>query len=295
MEKVWLDLDQCGLDRAYDQRQFSPNMQEVLASYAARSDATRERLVSTPGLAYGVGKNERVDFYPSQSANAATQIFIHGGAWRGGAAKNYGFLADFFHSAGVNLLVADFDSVEQAKYGLATMMDQVRRMITWAYTQATALGIDPSNIHLFGHSSGAHLVASALTTDWERDFQVPSDLIRSASCCSGIYDLKPVRLSSRNGYLNLSDDIEESLSPQRHVHLIKAPLMIAHGQLESPEFIRQARDFALSLDASANSLKRCELIQINGQNHFEVLANMTQPDSVLAGAMLRRMGLDKRL
>jgi arylformamidase len=289
MEKVWLDLDQAGLDRAYDQRQFAPNMQDVLSSFAIRSEMTREKLGAAKSFKYGPRTNERVDFYPSRHRNAATQIFIHGGAWRGGAAKNYGFLAELFYTADVNLLVADFDSVEHSPKGLTSMLDQIRTMIAWTYTHAATLAIDPSKIHLFGHSSGAHLTANALATDWEKDYHVPRDIIRSATCCSGIYDLKPVRLSSRNSYLRLSDEIEEKLSPVRHANFIKTPLVVAYGELESPEFIRQARDFACRINLFRHPFEQAELVQIDQQNHFEILANITQPNNMLASEMLKKL------
>jgi arylformamidase len=286
LEKIWLNYNQTELDRAYNQSNFAANMQEVLARYASKSEAYRLKNGVPQRFEYGASNKEGFDFYPTKIANAATQIFIHGGAWRGGLAKNYGFLAEFFGEAGINLIVADFDRAEDATHGLVTMVDQVCRVVQWVYVQAASLNIERDKLHFFGHSSGAHLVACALTTDWQTDYGLPANTIRSAVCTSGIYDLAPVRLSSRNGYLKLTDAVEHSLSPQRLTEAIKSRLLIAHGSKESPEFIRQAKSFANAINSHRVPDDLAQLLEIEGANHFEVLESLTQPNSALGQAII---------
>jgi arylformamidase len=64
-----------------------------------------------------------------------------------------------------------------------------------------------------------------------------------------LYDLKAVRLSARSKYVNITDEIEEALSTQRHLAKIRTPLVLAHGTYETPEFQRRTRDFAAALKA----------------------------------------------
>jgi arylformamidase len=288
-EKVWLDYDQAALDRAYNQSHYAANMQEVLARYAERSESFRAVHGAPQRHKYGPSTKESFDFYPSKKTNAATQIFVHGGAWRGGLAKNYGFLAELFYAADINFLIPDFERVEDAKNGLQTMVEQIRSTVHWASTNALTLNIDANNLHLFGHSSGAHLVACTLLTDWQKTYQLPTNVIRSATCTSGIYDLQPVRLSSRNGYLNLSDEIENSLSPERHAQKITVPLTIAFGTQESAEFIRQAQSFANTVNAHRSSSNAAQLLELQGLNHFEVLEHLTEPQNTLGVALLQQV------
>jgi arylformamidase len=290
---VWLNLSQAELDRAYNQSNYAANIQEVLARYASNSESYRLKHGKPQNFKYGPAAKENLDFYASNTPNAPTQIFIHGGAWRGGLAKNYGFIAKFFVDANINLIVADFDRVEDAEDGLNTMVNQVRRVVQWAYKQAHTLNIDRDQFHLFGHSSGAHLVACALTTDWQTHYNLPTKVIQSATCTSGIYDLKPVRKSSRNGYLNLTDEIEQTLSPERYAATIRTPLIIAFGTKESPEFIRQAKSFEATINAHRSAENKVTLLEIEGQNHFEVLENITQPNSELGRAILRQFSDSK--
>ena len=55
-----------------------------------------------------------------------------------------------------------------------------------------------------------------MTTDWAAE-GLPADVLKGALLISGMYDLKPVRLSKRSEYVRITDEIEEALSPIRHL------------------------------------------------------------------------------
>ena len=143
-------------------------------------------------------------------------LYVHGGAWRIGVAKNHAYAAELFVRAGCHFAVLDFINVIDAGGHLSAMTDQVRRALAWIYDNAETLAADRGRIYLCGHSSGAHLGGVLLTTDWTR-FDVPQDVIKGALLTSGIYDLEAPRLSARNSYINFTDAIEHELSPQRHL------------------------------------------------------------------------------
>jgi arylformamidase len=241
---VWLDMDQAELDAAYNQAVYAPNVAEVLQRYAENSEAARAVVGEPLRFAYGDSAIEGLDVYPTGEPDAPIAIFIHGGAWRSGRARDYGFPAELFVRAGAHLVVPDFAAVQDVDGNLMAMADQVRRAVAWVYRNAQRFGGNPQCIHVLGHSSGAHLAGVVLTTDWAGGYGLPADLVKGGLCCSGIFDLKPPRLSARSSYVRFTDEIEEALSPQRHLGLLKAPLIVAYGTLETPEFQRQSRDFA---------------------------------------------------
>jgi arylformamidase len=70
-------------------------------------------------------------------------------------------------------------------------------------------------------------------------------------CISGMYDL-PVRLSARSRYVALDDATVAALSPLRHLDRLHAPLVVAYGTCETPEFQRQNREFAAAVEAGGN-------------------------------------------
>jgi arylformamidase len=244
---VWLDMDQAELDAAYNQAVYAPNVAEVLQRYAENSEAARAVVGEPLRFAYGDSAIEGLDVYPTGEPDAPIAIFIHGGAWRSGRARDYGFPAELFVRAGAHLVVPDFAAVQDVDGNLMAMADQVRRAVAWVYRNAQRFGGNPQCIHVLGHSSGAHLAGVVLTTDWAGGYGLPADIVKGGLCCSGIFDLKPPRLSARSSYVRFTDGIEEALSPQRHLALLKAPLIVAYGTLETPEFQRQSRDFATAL------------------------------------------------
>ena len=90
---VWLDMDQAELDAAYDQIKYAPNLPQITRRYGTNSDAARTRLGAPRRLSYGSSPIEALDIYATSKANAPIHIFIHGGAWRGGLAKDFGYPA----------------------------------------------------------------------------------------------------------------------------------------------------------------------------------------------------------
>jgi len=289
---VWLDMDQAELDAAYDQLVYAPNARQVLARYAVNSELARRRLGPPLRLSYGASATEAVDIYrpKTRTSNAPINVFLHGGSWRFGHAADYSFAAELFARSGVILIVPDFIAVQDAAGELQTMADQVLRAIAWVYGSARDLGGDPDRIFICGHSSGAHLAAVALTTDWKREFGLPANLLKGGVCCSGIYDLKPVRLSARSNYVRFTDVSEQELSPQRHLDQLNASLIVAFGTLESPEFQRQARDF---VSAARLAAKPVELLVGEGYNHFEVIETLANPYGLLGRAILAQMNVNR--
>ena len=284
---VWLDLDQKALDDAYDQSVYAPNLQQVIGRYATNSEAVRARLGAPQRRSYGTSAVEALDIFPTTDPNAPVHVFIHGGAWRTGLAKNYCFPAEPFVRAGAHYVAPDFVDVTGTGGDLMPMAEQVRRAVAWVYQNARSFGGDPERIYLSGHSSGAHLAGVALVTDWSA-FGVPASVVKGALLCSGMYDLKPVRLSARSSYVKFTDAVEDALSTQRHLARINCPVILAYGTKETPEFQRQTRDFAAALKAAA---KPVQLLVADGYNHFEIIETLANPYGLLGRAALAQMKL----
>jgi arylformamidase len=286
--RVWLDMDQKELDDAYDQSCWAPNREHIQKRRRLASERAIARIGMPERAAYGPTEIEKLDIYKTKRPNAPINIFIHGGAWRGGLAKDSAYMAEMYLAAGAHFVVPDFVWVQDAGGSLMTMADQVRRAVAWAYKDAASFGGDPNRLYLSGHSSGAHLGGVVVITDWRKDFGLPADTIKGALLVSGMYDLKPVRLSKRSQYVNFDDVTEEALSAQRHLDKLNTPLIVGYGTLESPEFQRQSRDFAAAVKAAG---KPVELIVGEGFNHFEMQETMGNPFGLGGRAALEMMKL----
>ncbi|HYM71344.1 MAG TPA: alpha/beta hydrolase [Stellaceae bacterium] len=286
--RVFLDYDQAELDAAYDQAAYEPNIEQMRKRWASNSARTRVRVGEPLRHAYGDAEVEGLDIFRTDRAGAPVFVFIHGGAWRAGTASQYSAPAEMFVRAGAHYVVPDFSWVQDRGGDLLPIAEQIRRAVAWVYKNAESFGGDPARLYLGGHSSGAHLAAVALTTDWQGDYSLPADIIKGGMCSSGMYELAPVRLSHRSSYVRFTDDMVEGLSPIRHLDLLSAPLIVSYGTYETPEFQRQARDFAAAVRAAG---KPVELLVGENFCHMETPETLCNPYGLLGAAALEMMGL----
>jgi arylformamidase len=285
---VWMDLDQVELDAAYDQAFYAPLRLEVIKRLGSTSEAVRNRIGQPMRESYGATAVEKLDVYRTKRPKAPIFVFIHGGAWLGGEAKNYAFPAEMIVNAGAHYVALDFIAIKDAGGDLRVMAEQVRRGIAWVYRNADKFDGDRDRLYIGGHSSGGHLCGVALVTDWQNDFGLPGDLVKGGLCMSGMYDMKAVRLSKRSSYVKFTDEMEQAMSSQRHLGLLRAPIIVTYGTHETPEFQRQNRDFAAAVKATG---KPVDLVEAPHFNHFEILESLGNPYGPNGRAALALMKL----
>jgi arylformamidase len=285
---VFLDYDQAALDAAYDQAAYAPNRAQLIERRISDSAIVLRHIGEPERLAYGTAEIERLDIYRSPRTTAPVFVFIHGGAWRSGRSKDYAIPAEMFLAAGAHYVVPDFAWVQDVGGNLMVLADQVCRALAWVYENIAGFGGDPNRVYIGGQSSGGHLAAVALTTDWQRQFSLPGDIIKGGMCISGMYDLTPVRLSARSRYVRFDDATVAALSPIRHLDRLRAPLVVAYGTCETPEFQRQSREFAVAVEAAG---KQVRLLVGEHYNHFELPETLGNPYGLLGRAALDLMGL----
>ena len=281
-------MDQQALDDAYDQLAYASNRDQVGKRRICQQRAgARRHRARRSGWPMGRARSSSSTSTAPGRPNAPVNIFVHGGAWRANRAADYALLAEPFVRAGAHYVILDFINVDEAGGSLFPMVEQVRRAIGWVYRNATSFGGDPDRLYLTSHSSGSHLGGCAVTHDWRKE-GLPGDILKGAMLGSGMYDLKPVRLSKRSKYVRFTDEMEQALSAQRHLDRLHTPLILAYGTCETPEFIRQTRDFYAAVQAAG---KPVELLVGEGYNHFEMLETLANPYGLLGRAVLAQMRL----
>ena len=284
---VWLDMDQQELDDAYDQDVYAPNHALVNERRAVNNENVLRIIGAPERVAYGPAEIEKLDIYRTARPNAPVNIFLHGGSWRGGTSAQAAYIAEPFVKAGGHFVAVDFSNVEETGGSLFPLVDQVRRATAWVYRNAASFGGDPNRVYLTGHSSGGHLAGCVVIAEWERE-GLPRDILKGALLGSGMYDLKPVRLSKRSEFVAFTDEMEEALSPQRHIDRLHTPLVLTYGSLETPEFQRQARDFHAALMAAGKPVK---LLVGTAYNHYETQETLGNPYGFMGRAALEMMNL----
>ena len=254
--KVFLDYDQKALDDQYEQRVWVPHADDIIRRYGIASDAVRARIGEPRTERYGPSPVETLDIYGEGSK---AFVFVHGGAWKRQSKRENAFAAESIIAAGAAYVALDFALLPSVT--LPEMVAQVCRGIQWVHEHLSR------HVVVCGHSSGAHLGGCAVTR---------LALVKSALLISGIYDLLPVRLSARNDYVRLDQELEHDYSPIRHLERIRCPVTVSWAEHEAAEFARQSREFAQKLRAPS--------LVGRGMNHFEIIETLADPASPLGQA-----------
>jgi arylformamidase len=281
---VFLDYDQEQLDKAYDQSFWAPQMKQFETSDGAASAAARQ---TTPPRTerYGPNAADLIDiFAPEGARHSPILVYIHGGAWSRNTREDASYPAPTLTGRGAAYLAPDFGSLNTLR--LPEMVELCRLALEWTARNATSFGGDPNRIFLAGHSSGAHLAACVLTTDWSA--RGMPDVVKGAFLMSGMYDLYPVLLSSRRNFLRLTPEEATEFSPIRHLDRINCPVAVVNADEDSPEFKRQSEVFGEALKGMGRLASRTVVFNTN---HFQEPEQLTRANSMVSQAIFSLIGI----
>ena len=110
-------------------------------------------------LAYGPDAAQKLDLSLPSSKSFPTLVFVHGGSLTSGdkADSDYGKVCDAFPAAGIACANVNYRLLQAAQWPAPA--EDVASAIAWLRTNLASRGGDPQKSFLFGHSSGAMLVA----------------------------------------------------------------------------------------------------------------------------------------
>jgi len=282
--RVFRDYDQKALDREYNNRDKVADSADYLARYAKESARARAELPCRLDVPYGPSAGETLDVFPAERAVAPVHLFIHGGYWHRLDKADFSFVARAFLPVGAAVVVINYALVPTVD--MDELVRQCRAAVAWTHRNARAFGGDPGRISVSGHSAGGHLVAMLMATDW-RDFDAPADVVKAGIGISGLYDLEPIRLSYLNDVLKLTPDAARRNSPVGLEPTGRAPLLLAVGGLEGPEYHRQTDDLA---GAWRRRSVPCEVLDLAGLHHFSIVSQLEDPRAPLSRAIHGLLG-----
>jgi arylformamidase len=283
--KVWLDYTQAELDDQYNQRKLVPDADDYMKRHGELSARARAAVACTLDIPYGPSDDEKVDIFPAKQPNAPLVVYYHGGAWTRWHKDNNSYQATVYTDAGVTYVPVNFALVP--KVTLDELVRQCRAAVAWAWKNARSFGADPERLYVAGHSSGGHIVGLLAITDWT-EWGLPADAIKGACAVSGMYDLEPVRLSSRNQYLHLDDGMTARNSAMRQIPPLIPPMIVAYGGGEQIEFRRHSKDWCAELRRRGHAVTELDL---PGLHHFQMAEQFGDADSAVMKVLFAMIGV----
>ena len=111
-------------------------------------------------------------------------------------------------------------------------------------------------------------------------------MVKAAVLVSGVYDLVPLIGTSIDEALRLDASTAARNSPLSLPLTGFPPSLVCWGEIETDAFKQQSRAFARALRAAG---ARCADFEIPGRNHFDVILDLAEHDTLLGRRALDLM------
>tara|TARA_B100000686_G_C16786454_1_gene975564 strand:- start:251 stop:1114 length:864 start_codon:yes stop_codon:yes gene_type:complete len=276
-------LSKAELEWHYNPRVTVPNLEPYMKLRSEANNAALRNFRRIPDLRYGPNPNELLDIYPATSMNSPTLVYIHGGYWRAGYKEDWAFVAGPLVKNGITTAVVSYDLCPTID--LDGIVSEIHRSLVWIYENIKTYNGNPDNIFISGSSAGAHLCAMMLGMDWGTQSR-PANLIKGSVLITGIYDILPVLEISVNNDIRLNHDAAVRNSPLHKPPRNNGPLVAIFGGDEAEGWKQESMKYAGM--CNANRIK-CELTEIDDQNHFSLGTLLGDESSLLVKTILEQV------
>ena len=263
--------DPAWCEAQYNPRGAVPNAPEIYARWPLDSARIRAELPHEADLRYGGDAREVMDVFHAQDQRGAL-VFIHGGYWRAFSKDDFSFLAQALAKAGITVVMPSYPLCPEVS--VADIAQSCRRAIVTAWREALSPA-ERGKFVVSGHSAGGYLTAALFATDWA-EYGLPPSPFCGGLSISGVFELEPLINTSMNTAIGL--DVEKARAWSLHTARphVRAPLTLAVGELESPEFHRQSAQLA----AAWPEICRAPM-SVPGRHHFDVCEELGRADTPL--------------
>jgi arylformamidase len=142
------------------------------------------------------------------------------------------------------------------------------------------IGFHARPVCLCGHSAGGQLAALHRT----------HPAVTLTLSISGLFDLEPIAGSWLNEKLRLRPEEVLSFSPIRRID-VGAPAIVAIGEAELPELLRQSRNYSDALEAKEQDVT---VLRLAGHSHFSILDDLADPRGEIMTAVVSKFAPERR-
>jgi acetyl esterase/lipase len=216
------------------------------------------------------GRDLRLDVYrpsgPVPPGGRPAVLAIHGGGWRGGSKREFGWHVALLAQHGFVVVALDYQLSRPGAPSWPANLEDLRAALRWVRLHAREHGVDPTRIAALGASAGGHLAALLGTWPEFSGARASADRIKAVVDFYGPADLlaleKDRPLSAIPVELMIGAGPEEEperfrdASPLTHVSPDDPPMLLIHGLDDEhvPVSQSQALDDALGKASVAHEL-----------------------------------------
>jgi acetyl esterase/lipase len=203
-------------------------------------------------------------YYPVNSVDFTTVIWIHGGGLMGGSKE----IPDILKNRGFAVVGIGYRKFPEVK--CPVYLEDAAAAVVWTFNNIMKYGGDPSKIILSGHSAGGYLdLMLAMDKRWLGKFGIKAEKI------AGVIPLSPqvithFRVRQERG-IGETQVVVDEFAPIHHISKELPPIVIITGDRELEMFGRYEENayFVRMMKLAGN--ERIKLFELDGLGHSEMM------------------------
>lgn len=226
-------------------------------------------------VSYGTLPLQKMDIYiPDVKAaeNLPVIIFMHGGRWTDGDKNQYAFMGKKLNEYGFITVIPNYRKYPDIKFPI--FIEDTARAISYTYDHIAEYNGNPNNIHLMGHSSGAHMAALAIADrSYLNAFDKTPDIIKSFAGLSGPYDFVPQARDIKSIFA--PPENYPKMQVTNFIDGTEPPMLLVHGRDDDTVELPNLEKLARGINAHNGHV---ETLIPDGINHTDPVRDFTWAD-----------------
>ena len=243
--------------------------------------ANSENVMVSAEIAYGSHEKQRLDIYRPvwMEGPLPTILFFYGGSWKRGSREKYAFVGNALAQQGFVVVVPDYRLYPEVQFPV--FVHDGAQAIAWITENIEKYGGLNKNIHLMGHSAGAHIAALLVLDDeYLRKFKLANDTLGRWVGLSGPYAFYPSKIHSVKDVF--AGALENRARPIARVGLGAPDALLIHGGQDTAVSPENSVALAERMNEIGN---RAFALTYEGIGHGMTVASLTFPFTGMASTL----------
>ena len=228
--------------------------------------------------AYGSNPRQKLDIYRPANVDAAmpTVVFFYGGSWKRGNRADYAFVGQALANQGFVVAVADYRTYPEVKF--PTFVDDAADAVAWVSQNIDRYGGQATDIHLIGHSAGAHIASFlALDETYLKNAGADRSILGSWVGLAGPYAFYPSEVRSVRDIF--ADTPEDQARPVTFADAGTPPALLLHGADDTTVYPKNSTQLAKALrDVGV----KADAYMYDGVGHAPLVLSLSPPFTAIA-------------